>query len=99
MIEVKATSYDYEVPVEGTESNSKYYPTVYISEVPAEAVKGLAAGSEVTVILRGKVKEVAMRDRAGSENQNNSLDLEINGIEINDKDDAKSDWEEMTEAD
>ncbi len=79
-----------------TDSDEEHYPTVYLSGMPKKLISGQEAGDEVCVVLYGKLKEVATRDRDGDDDNSCSLDLEIHKADIVDPDE-KSEWAELVE--
>lgn len=66
-----------------TTKMKKHYPTVYLYEIPDELFNQMKAGADITIQLKGKVKEVTERVTSREdegEKTRRTVDLEIHEI-------------------
>lgn len=71
------------VETESTTKMKKHYPTVYLYEIPDALFNQMEAGADITIQLKGKVKEVTERitDRADEgKKTRRTVDLEIHEV-------------------
>ena len=69
------------LPCCSKEEDRKYYPSIYVCDKEAPALKGVSAGDELTMVMKVKVTSVTINDNEKSgERANYVLEVHKMGI-------------------
>ena len=72
---------DCAVPINSSSSDKVYYPSLYLSSKEAPMLIGTDVGSEVMMLVKGKIISHSLRERNG-EDKNEDFSLEIQKIGV-----------------
>lgn len=78
---VKQSNTDMPCAVSNAPKDRVYYPSIYLSSKEAPMLIGTDVGSEVTMLIKGKVTSHSLRERDGQD-KHEDFNLEIREIGV-----------------